>query len=79
MAVRALAHGRDTYMKRSEDRNLYGLYLSQRTATQRLARGLANTVRSWRRVGLRAWQLPTVAAILGAYYTLSPSAACSPT
>jgi len=70
LAVRALAHGRDMYMTRSEDRNLYGLFTSQAVAGQRLARGLANTARHWRRVGLRPWHLPAVVSIIGTYYAL---------
>jgi hypothetical protein len=70
LAVRALAHGRDVYMKRSEERNLHGFLLSQRVPAERLARGIANTARHWRRVGLRPWQLPGVVAIMTAYYAL---------
>lgn len=70
LAVRALAHGRDTYMTTSESRNLHGFLESQRRPAQRLARGLANTARHWRRVGLRPWQLPGAVAIIGAYYAL---------
>jgi glycosyltransferase involved in cell wall biosynthesis len=68
MIVRALAHGRDIYMVPSEERTLRGFLLSQRTAARRFVRGLRNTARSWRRVGLRPWQLPAVVGIIGTYY-----------
>ncbi len=71
LAVRALAHGRDTYMKTSEDRRtLRGLVESQARPARRLARGLSRTARHWRSVGLRPWQVPAAVAIFGAYYAL---------
>jgi glycosyl transferase family 2 len=71
LAVRALAHGRDTYMMTSEDhRTLRGLAASQARPARRLVRGLARTARHWRSVGLRPWQVPAAVAIFSAYYAL---------
>jgi len=68
LAVRGLAHGRDVYMKRSQDRNMYGLMRSVGIAGFRLGRGVYRTFRSWRRVGLKAWELPAAIAIFSSYY-----------
>ena len=64
MAVRALAHGRDQYMKHSEQRHIGGLVRSVSIATARLGRGCYRTARDWRRVGLRPWQVPMALADL---------------
>jgi len=68
MAVRALAHGRDHYMKESEGRTVSGLRRSVSVAAARLGRGFVRTFRCWRQVGLRIWELPAVLAIISAYY-----------
>jgi hypothetical protein len=68
MAIRAVAHGRDHYMKRSDERTLYGLVRSQAVAVARLAGGSCRTLRDWRRVGLRPWELPVALAICSAYF-----------
>jgi hypothetical protein len=68
MVIRAVAHGRDHYMKRSDERNLYGLAWSQAVAAGRLGSGLYRTLRDWRRVGLRPWEVPVALAICSAYY-----------
>ena len=44
MAVRGLAHGRDQYMKNSEDRHLAGLVRSVGIATGRMGRGVYRTI-----------------------------------
>jgi glycosyltransferase involved in cell wall biosynthesis len=68
LAVRALAHGRDHYMHRSEERHLYGLLRSVGLAAGRLARGVHRTIRDGRRVGLRPWELPAALALCSTYY-----------
>jgi len=68
LAVRAIAHGRDQYMKRSEARNLYGLGRSVGLAAGRLGRGFYRICRHARRVGLRPWELPAALAICSSYY-----------
>jgi hypothetical protein len=68
LAVRAIAHGRDQYMKRSQDRNLYGLARSQAIAFGRLGRGIYRLLRHRRRLGLRAWEMPAALAICASYY-----------
>jgi hypothetical protein len=68
MIVRALAHGRDIYMKESEERTVRGLVRSQSTAARRLARGYSQTFHSRRRVGLHIWNVPLVLTIISAYY-----------
>jgi hypothetical protein len=68
LAVRALAHGRDHYMDRSEERHLYGLARSVGLAAARLSRGFYRTFREGRRVGLEPWELPAVLAICSSYY-----------
>lgn len=70
MAVRALAHGRDQYMKHSETRHLSGLVRSVGIAAARLGRGCYRTFRGWRRVGLRPWELPAALAICFGYHAL---------
>lgn len=68
MVIRALAHGRDTYMKESEERNWRGLLRSQLVPARRLLRGFARTIRQRRQVGLRIWNVPLVMVIISAYY-----------
>lgn len=70
LAVRALAHGRDMYMKTGERRSLEGLGRSQATAVRRLARGVANTFCYRLRVDLKVIDVPAVLAIIGLYYGL---------
>ncbi|MEO2036110.1 MAG: glycosyltransferase [Planctomycetaceae bacterium] len=70
MVIRALAHGRDMYMKESEERTWRGLLRSQSTAARRLARGFSRTFRYRRRVGLRVWNVPLVLIIISTYYGL---------
>lgn len=68
LVIRAIAHGRDHYMKRSEDRHLSGVVDSQTVAFERLGRGVYRLVRYRRRVNLRLWQLPAAIAICTSYY-----------
>jgi hypothetical protein len=68
LIVRALAHGRDIYMKDGERRSLAGLKRSQATAGQRFARGVSNTFRYRRRVDLDRMQVPGALAIIAIYY-----------
>lgn len=68
LAVRAIAHGRDQYMKLSETRHLAGLVRSQRIAAQRWGQGLYRICRYADRVGLRPWQIPSAMAICSSYY-----------
>lgn len=70
LAIRALAHGRDMYMKKSEERNLHGLWHSQKLAVSRLFKGISNTMRHWRSVGLRFPEIVPVTLILMSYYGL---------
>lgn len=70
MVVRALAHGRDHYMKRSEERHGWGLVRSVGIAAGRLGRGCYRTFREWRQVGLRPWDVPPALAIVVAYYVV---------
>jgi len=68
LVVRALAHGRDIYMKYSTQRHLGGLRDSLGTAAKRLARGFKNTLLHRQRVGLPWWQVPASLAIMSTYY-----------
>jgi hypothetical protein len=68
LAIRALAHGRDQYMKQSEERHLAGLVRSVGIATGRFGRGAYRTLRGWRRVGLRPWEVPAALAICAGYH-----------
>jgi hypothetical protein len=68
LAVRALAHGRDHYMAVAEGRSVDGLRRSLRLASQRMGRGTRTTLRAWRRVGLKRWEIPAALAILASYY-----------
>jgi hypothetical protein len=68
LVVRALAHGRDHYMKQSSERHLGGLQRSVGKATTRCARGFSNTFRERRRVGLPWWQVPGSLAVIATYY-----------
>lgn len=68
MVVRALAHGRDHYMKDSEERSWDGMKRSLGTAASRLSRGFRRTFRNWRRIGLRRHQIPAVLIIIVTYY-----------
>jgi Glycosyl transferase family 2 len=68
LVIRALAHGRDHYMKDSDDRHLGGLRRSVGLAARRLGRGYQNTFLERRRVGLPRWQVPAALAIIGVYY-----------
>ena len=70
LVMRALAHGRDYYMKDSTERHLGGLRLSVATAASRLRRGVRNTLLERHRVGLPWWQVPASLAIIGVYYGL---------
>ena len=70
LVIRALAHGRDMYMKRSEERTLRGLYRSQKVSALRMQKGLKRTYAHWRDVGLRRWEVIPVVFILGSYYGL---------
>lgn len=68
LAVRALAHGRDQYMTRSENRHWSGLRRSLGISAFRAGRAFFETARSWRRVGLKPWEIPAALAICSAYY-----------
>lgn len=68
MVIRAIAHGRDYYMKESEERNFAGLVISQKTAAQRLVRGIYRTFRDWRKVELSFLGIPFVVGIISSYY-----------
>jgi len=68
MVVRALAHGRDHYMKDSEVRTLQGLERSVGIAWRRLRRGFSRTFAHWRTVGLRRRDVPAALLIISAYY-----------
>jgi len=70
LAVRAIAHGRDHYMKDSEERNLHGLVGSVGVAARRLGRGYYRAFRYRRRVGLKPWEMPAALAICSSYYLL---------
>ena len=70
MVVRALAHGRDHYMRDSERRAMAGLARSVGVAAQRLARGLARTARYRREVGASWRQVPLIASVIAAYYVV---------
>jgi hypothetical protein len=68
LVIRALAHGRDHYMKDSTERHLAGLRRSVGVAARRLGIGVRNTFFERHRVGLPWWQVPASLAILGTYY-----------
>ena len=66
--VRALAHGRDYYMRRSEQRHIGGLATSLGIGASRLGRSYQKTFRDGRRVGIKFWQVPVVLSILTTFY-----------
>lgn len=68
LAVRALAHGRDYYMRSSEERHVGGLARSLGVGASRLARACHNTFRYRRRVGLGLWQVPAALGVLTGFY-----------
>ncbi len=68
LVIRALAHGRDHYMKDSTERHLGGLRNSVGTAARRLSTGFKNNLLERHRVGLRWWQIPASLAIVSLYY-----------
>jgi hypothetical protein len=68
LALRGIAHGRDVYMRGSEDRHIEGLRRSLGVAWGRARSGFNQTFREWRRVGLKPWEVPAVLAICTAYY-----------
>jgi hypothetical protein len=68
LVVRAIAHGRDQYMARSESRNFYGLTRSVRLAATRMGRAAYRTFRFGRRLGLKPWEMPAAVAISATYY-----------
>jgi hypothetical protein len=67
-AVRGLAHGRDHYMKDSEERHLSGLARSIGVAAARLGRAFYRTVYERRCVGLRVWEVPAALAICSTFH-----------
>jgi hypothetical protein len=71
LVIRALAEGRDHYLKHQDTRGLPGLKESLRLAGARLARGFGRARRHWRRVGLRRREVPAAMAIISTYYGLS--------
>ena len=68
LAVRAIAHGRDQYMKHDESRHVGGLVRSVGLAAGRLGRGCWRTFRYARQVGLQPWEIPAALAITSTYY-----------
>ena len=68
MIIRALAHGRDIYMRDSEKRSFQGFIYSQKTAARRLMRGISNTFKNWRKVGLDRFETIPVILIITCYY-----------
>jgi hypothetical protein len=68
IVVRALVHGRDYYLKDSEDRSLAGVKRAARIARERLVRGYQQTCRHWREVGLRRHEIPAAMAVMTFYY-----------
>jgi len=70
LAVRALAHGRDIYMKLTEERSMQGLVRSQKTAGYRLCRGFRRIARYWRDVGLKRHEIVPAMLIITSYYGL---------
>jgi glycosyltransferase involved in cell wall biosynthesis len=68
LVIRALAHGRDIYMTDSEDRNLAGLFYSQKLAAKRLYKGINNTFRYWHKVGLSRFDTVPAIMIITCYY-----------
>lgn len=69
LAVRAIAHGRDQYMKHGEERHLGGLARSVGVAVSRLGRGWYRTLRYGHRVGLPLWEVPYSFTVTGTYHT----------
>jgi hypothetical protein len=68
LVVRAIAHGRDHYMYRSERRDVHGLKRSLGLAATRFGRATARTWRDGQRLGLRPWEMPAALAITATYY-----------
>jgi hypothetical protein len=68
LVVRALAHGRDHYMRDGETRSVARLRRSLRVAAGRLARCVRRARRHWRAVGLRPVEVPVALAVMCAYY-----------
>lgn len=68
LLIRALAEGRDHYLKHSEVRSVRGLRESLGIAAARLARGFLRVRRDWRRAGLRRHEVPVALAIVSTYY-----------
>lgn len=71
MIVRALAQGRDWYMKQSEERHAAGLAHCLKMSALRLGRGLFRTARSRAEVGLARKDVPAVLAIMTTYYAFT--------
>jgi len=70
MIVRALAHGRDHYMKRSEGRSVRGLLRSTGIAGWRLGRGAVRTLRHGRDIGVGPLEMPYTIAVIAGYYAI---------
>jgi len=70
LVIRAIAHGRDMYMKRSEERSLAGLVRSQKTAAARMRKGVETTYVHWKDVGLSRSEVLPAVFIQGCYYGL---------
>ncbi|MEO6027232.1 MAG: glycosyltransferase [Candidatus Binatia bacterium] len=68
LAVRAIAHGRDQYMKHDEHRHIGGLVNSVGLAAGRLGRGCYRTLRYAGEIGLQPWAIPAALAITSTYY-----------
>lgn len=68
LAIRGIAHGRDHYMKRQDDRHLAGLVRSVGLAAGRLGQACYRTLRHGRQVGLSLWEVPGVITITSMYY-----------
>jgi len=70
LVIRAIAHGRDMCMNETEERSLRGFLHCQKTAAKRLWRGIANTCKNWRVVGLRSLEVIPAMFIITSYYIL---------
>lgn len=68
LVIRALAHGRDQYMKHGEGRSARGLVRSGGVAAARLDHGFRRARQHWRTVGLRRAAVPVALAIMCVYY-----------
>ncbi|MGR8981646.1 MAG: glycosyltransferase family 2 protein [Gammaproteobacteria bacterium] len=68
MLIRALAHGRDQYMKNTEERTLHGFFYCQKIAIGRFVRAVVNISKNWHKVGLQRFETVPAIIIMGCYY-----------